>query len=60
MSVNGKSSIYLDGDSSINGNYVDAFNNGVFQVTNGGTLEIGEKATVSSNIESMNTSRNAW
>ncbi|MEI9543193.1 hypothetical protein, partial [Citrobacter braakii] len=56
VSVNGKSSIYLDGDSSINGNYVDAFNNGVFQVTNGGTLEIGEKATVSSNIESMNTS----
>ncbi|WP_222186493.1 hypothetical protein, partial [Citrobacter braakii] len=54
VTVNGKSSLYLHGDSSINGNYATTFES-IFNVTNQGYLEISEDATVTTNIESMNT-----
>lgn len=54
MTINGKSSLYLHGDSSINGNYATTFES-IFNVTNQGYLEISEDATVTSNIESMNS-----
>ena len=54
VTINGKSSLYLHGDSSINGNYATTFES-IFNVTNQGYLEISEDATVTSNIESMNS-----